>query len=704
MNLETSATGGNSKQAWPGPPENPAEAGQDQDRGAPPGAVPLISVIVPLYNVAPHAGRCIASLRAQILTDFEAIIVDDESTDDSLAVARAAARNDARFRFVTRANGGLSAARNSGLALARGAFVAFLDSDDAVTPGWLYRMHRALEDTGADWVASAIRFTYPDGGTTLHSAIHGAPVLPPAAEARPQRHDITDWCALIRHFPSAWNKLYRRSLIGDIRFDEGTYYEDHAFFWRLACRTDHLLHLPEPLYLHLRDRPGQITRDGGDRVFEQFAVLEVLQGILQAAPPGHRNGPEAFARIATRLIHERLAVLADRDRRARFIAQARDFMARHGLRWSAGWDATIPRGPELALVGQLAFSIVLPSDGDLAAVQASLEALEAQRLPDFDLLLVPTTPAAAEPLAPLLAGRPWARLLPCPDLSAAPDGPPDMPLAEAAVAAARNAGLAEATGLFTLFLDAGDRLLPWALADWLDCLLRHGPGSGGTAAPAEAAETAGWGADIGAARFRMGHATGPEHSGWHDRRGVADLWQGGALAPGLRPALQLHAHPSAKAFRTAFLHGARLRFQPGPLSSWLFLAEAMRVAGSAAMPGVPVVVIDESPACRRFWRAPVAPARLAQAVAEIGAALAAGPPDGPQTETPTETLPEGWQGRLYARAIWEKLHFADHGSPRAIEAFLAEARRIARDQGLTLQGAEADLWLGPEVRALLAPA
>ena len=228
MNLETSATGGNSPQA-PAPedgPETMAERGPDQHPDQPPdqNRAPLISVIVPLYNVAPHAGRCIASLRAQILTDFEVIVVDDGSTDDSLAMARAAARGDGRFRFASRANGGLSAARNTGLALARGQFLAFLDSDDAVTPGWLYRMHRALEDTGADWVASAIRFTYPDGGTTLHSAIHGAPALPPVGQAEPQRHDITDWCEAIRHFPSAWNKLYRRSLIGDIRFDEGTYY------------------------------------------------------------------------------------------------------------------------------------------------------------------------------------------------------------------------------------------------------------------------------------------------------------------------------------------------------------------------------------------------------------------------------------------------------------------------------------------------
>lgn len=626
---------------------------------------PLISVIVPLYNVAAHAGRCIASLRAQILTDFEAIIVDDGSTDDSLAVARAAARQDGRFRFVTRANGGLSAARNTGLDAARGAFVAFLDSDDAVTPGWLHRMHGALAATGADWVASAIRFIYPDGGSTLHSAIHGAPALPPAGTPA-QRHDLTDWCEVIRHFPSAWNKLYRRGLIGDIRFDEGTYYEDHAFFWRLACRTDHLLHLPEPLYLHLRDRPGQITRDGGERVFEQFAVLDLLRAIQQAGPADRRNGTEAFARIATRLIQERAAVLTDRPRRARFLQASRDFLARHRLHWQPDWDQTLPRGWDLALAGRLAFTLVIPSDGALPALAASLAALEAQSLQDFETLVVLTDPARDAEVAVALAGRPDCRLILCP-----------APAGEAGVAAARNAGLEAAAGVFVLFLDAGDGLLPGALAAWLDLLLRHAP---------PGAE----GADLGLAPFRMGHARGPWHSGWHDARGQAQPEVAGPCAFGARDALLRHAHPSARVWRAGFLRAAGLRFTPGPLQSWEFLAAAAAAAPAAVVLDQPAAVISEAPQDRRFWRDPVPPARLADAVARIAERLQGQP-----------GLPPGWEGRLFARAIWEKLHFADFAGLRAELDYADAARATARARGLTLQGA-ADPFLGPRVTALLA--
>lgn len=646
-------------------------------------AAPLISVIVPVYNVAAHVGACIASLRAQSLADFEAIVVDDGSTDDSLAAARAAARGDGRFRFLRRPNGGLSAARNTGLDAARGRFIAFLDSDDRLAPGYLARLHGALAAQGGDWIACAIRFLYPDGGTGLHSAIHGAPALPAHPTGAPERHDITDWAALIRQFPSAWNKLYRRDLIGDIRFDEGTYYEDHAFFWRLACRTDHLLYLPEPLYWHLRGRPGQITRDAGERVFDQFAVLDTLGGILDTAPEGRRNGRLGLERLATRLICERAEVLRDPDRRMRFARAGRDWFARHGLRWSRDWDPTLAPGWDLAMAGETAFSIVIPSTGDAALLQVSLAALEAQTQPDYEVLVVPDGAEAAARLAPLLAGRAAMRLL---DPVQETGDDPGL-RAEVAVAAARNAGLAAAAGRFTLFLDAGDGLLPDALAVWLDAMLRHGPQD--PALPGGSP-----GADLGVARFRFGAATGALHGGWHDPRGHEPL----ADATGPLPcdpalALRLHAHPSAKLFRTAFLRAAGLAFRPGPLSSWQFLAQAMAAAGSALHLARAQAVINETPEARLFWTAPVAAPRLAAAVADLGRALAG----------QEAALPPGWQGRLFARAVWEKLYFASHGPAQEAAGFALAAQQVARDSGL-IPGSEADPYLGPRLLSLLAPA
>ncbi len=110
-----------------------------------PHSTPTVSVIVPAYNVAPYIAEALASLQAQTLDAFEAIIIDDGSTD-ATAAAIAPFLADPRFRLVRTANCGLSAARNRGIAEARGPLVALLDGDDRYRPDYLARMVAALGD------------------------------------------------------------------------------------------------------------------------------------------------------------------------------------------------------------------------------------------------------------------------------------------------------------------------------------------------------------------------------------------------------------------------------------------------------------------------------------------------------------------------------------------------------------------------------
>src|SRR5262249_38360540 len=94
--------------------------------------VPELSIVVPIYNVAPYLAACLESLAAQTFEDFEVVMVDDGSTDDSGEIAAGFAARDDRFRLVTKANGGLGAARNTGIDHASGNFLAFVDSDDLI--------------------------------------------------------------------------------------------------------------------------------------------------------------------------------------------------------------------------------------------------------------------------------------------------------------------------------------------------------------------------------------------------------------------------------------------------------------------------------------------------------------------------------------------------------------------------------------------
>jgi hypothetical protein len=459
---------------------------------------PAISVIVPMHDVAAQAGAAIASLRAQTEGRFEAIVIDDGSTDGSGAVARAAAAGDARFRFVTQANRGLSAARNTGLALARAPLVAFLDGDDRFAPRFLERMLAALQADGGPWVACAVADCWPDGRETVHPAIHGQ-AMPPAA----RRWPLADWGDVIAHYPSVWNKLYRRDLIGETRFAEGVWFEDHAFYMALAARAGHLFHLPEPLYRQTRGRPGQITATDSERVFDQFAVLDNLRGLMAgAALPG---GDAAFARLAGRLLAERAPVVRAPGRRARWLAEAGRFLARHGL---APGDVAAPSLARV-LAGGVPVSVVLATGGGGDA-QASLAALAAQDIAGLELVLTgPGATALAEAARAACPGR---------AVQAVEGAGPLWADWAAGAARARGEGL--------VFWQAGDGAEPIALRHWADAALGHK-------------------ADLVVSAFRT--PGGAYCNGWADAAGLAGpLVAQAALAPARPGAQPFHPLLAAK--------------------------------------------------------------------------------------------------------------------------------------------------------------
>jgi glycosyltransferase involved in cell wall biosynthesis len=135
----------------------------------------MFAVVIPLYNKQAYVERAIASVKAQACTAFEAIVVDDGSTDDSLRVARRAAADDVRFRFVSQRNAGVSAARNSGIRHASMPWVAFLDADDEWLPRHLEQLRHAISrDPTLALVASS--FLGCRNGTRSAATDFGFPV------------------------------------------------------------------------------------------------------------------------------------------------------------------------------------------------------------------------------------------------------------------------------------------------------------------------------------------------------------------------------------------------------------------------------------------------------------------------------------------------------------------------------------------------
>lgn len=612
---------------------------------------PAISVILPVHNVADHVAGCIASLRAQTCADFEAIVIEDGSTDASPERLAQAIGGDPRFRVIAQANAGLGAARNAGLAAVRGRVIGFLDGDDRYDPVFLERMLAALEEHGADWVACGLRNMHPDGSSDTHSALHDEPGAQ-GGEAR--FRPLESWDQVIAHFPSAWNKLYRRNLIAGLRFDTGTWFEDHAFFLAAAARSDRLLHLPEPLYLQTRGRRGQITATDSERVFEQFDVLDRLKMLMDA--PGKPGGRAALARLAHRLFHERGAQLRDPAQRARFLTAARDWLAGHGL---PPEPAAEPPSWALELSGICPLSVIVPWDGQPGPLRILLDSLAGQILHGFETVIVADDAKTAARGAGLAAaaGLPGARAVTSP----AP-GP----------GAARNAGLAAARGALVVFADAGDRLMPPALAHWTDEMLRAG-------------------ADLGISQFRVGLGDGDVHGGFHDMRLLGDRPPaGGPLPLDPRLALSLHCHPTARIFRRAFLAEHGLNFGQGLRADWQIGIGAALTAEKALYFAWPGAESGEAPECRRLWSAPDSPPALRAAIDATGRNW---PP------AARARLPQGWERMLFARALWESRYFAPRTRPGKLWFDLLAHFEVRRHGWHRAQG-PLDPYLSPRLRRM----
>jgi CDP-glycerol glycerophosphotransferase len=182
--------------------------------------MPRISVVLPIYNVEAFLQPCLESLAAQTVGDFEAVMVNDGSTDSSPAIAAAFAERDPRFRLITQPNGGLSAARNTGMDATGAEFLHFLDSDDVLPPNAYELLLGALDRTGSDFATGNVRRLVR--GFTRQSAF-----LRKAFATTQLKTHVTRFKPLLAD-RVAWNKLWRRSFWDEhgFRFPEGMVHED----------------------------------------------------------------------------------------------------------------------------------------------------------------------------------------------------------------------------------------------------------------------------------------------------------------------------------------------------------------------------------------------------------------------------------------------------------------------------------------------
>lgn len=212
----------------------------------------LVSVIVAAYNIEDYLPRCLDSLLTQTYSSLEIILVDDGSTDGTAAICDRYEAEHKSVRVIHRKNGGLSAARNSGLDIARGDFIGYVDGDDWVEPGMYEAMVNACVETGAQ-IATCNYREIGEGGEKVHPS--GKRVELTMREAMDL---FLGGDTKYRIYNSVWSKLYDREVVKDIRFVEGKSSEDIMYTTWAITKARKCVLLDEAYYNYVVDRNGSI--------------------------------------------------------------------------------------------------------------------------------------------------------------------------------------------------------------------------------------------------------------------------------------------------------------------------------------------------------------------------------------------------------------------------------------------------------------
>ncbi|MGL5826045.1 MAG: bifunctional glycosyltransferase/CDP-glycerol:glycerophosphate glycerophosphotransferase [Nocardioides sp.] len=333
---------------------------------------PELSVIVPFYNVEAYLAECLDSLLAQSFTDFEVILVDDGSPDGSREVAESYVAKDRRVRVVARPNGGLGAARNTGIRESRGRYLTFVDSDDVIPAGAWAALVGSARRSGSD-IAIGAPHRFNSAGSWSPRWVESV-----HCDSR-IGIELSDFPAILRNLYT-WDKVFRRDFWEQqgLWFREGVAYEDQPIITQLMVRARAIDVISDVVYSYrMRDDHSSISQqtaslsDLRDRIAAWRVGRDVLRDELGAelyddwlvslfdthfqwylASPGTDNdtywaelvevvrefaneaGPQVWNRTApSRRILVSLA-LADRRR------DAQEFVRRRGdqLRW---WPATL---------------------------------------------------------------------------------------------------------------------------------------------------------------------------------------------------------------------------------------------------------------------------------------------------------------------------------------------------------------------------
>lgn len=240
---------------------------------------PIVSIIIPVYNVQSFLDKCISSISEQSYSNLEIILVNDGSTDKSRLICEQWVKKDKRVTLINQSNVGLSAARNNGLKKAKGEYVLFIDSDDWIAVDMVEKMVKAFNDFDADMVTCQFVNVYENGSATINYE----------SDKEKQIVDREQFIRLLLEDKEVtshiWRKMFKRSLLPNIPFQEGSNFEDIKAMPGLVKNCQKFVLLAKPLVFYRNRRKSIIHTFSESNIFNHYsAVNTMLDEYLHLAP------------------------------------------------------------------------------------------------------------------------------------------------------------------------------------------------------------------------------------------------------------------------------------------------------------------------------------------------------------------------------------------------------------------------------------
>ena len=233
-----------------------------------------VSVIIPVYEVENYLERAIDSALAQTLEKIEIILVDDGSPDTSPQICdRYAAAFPDKIRVIHKENEGLGLARNAGVQIARGEYVAFLDSDDSVEPDMYERLYEKAVEEDDDIVMCDVKIIYVDENRTSVVSTYPHETI-----------DLPDYLAHGNNITYSVNKLYRREIWEENRYEKMVF-EDIALIPALVTKYSRIGYVPEPFYHYYRRSNTLSTAPKGST----SDIVRAFRSFIENADPAYRE-------------------------------------------------------------------------------------------------------------------------------------------------------------------------------------------------------------------------------------------------------------------------------------------------------------------------------------------------------------------------------------------------------------------------------